>query len=83
MYNLSRQAKIDKIMCKPGYTWNETLERCLPAYGGSFEEPDKPSKPKPDKPANPDQPIEIQKPPEQAIMEEKIKRAAVAAKPVK
>jgi len=31
---MSRQAAIDKAMCKPGYTWNETLQRCLPAYVG-------------------------------------------------
>ena len=81
MYNLSRQAKIDKIMCKPGYTWNETLERCLPAVGYGDYKPDKPSKP--DKPpVNPEKPVQPQKPPEQAIIEEKIKRVA-AAKSVK
>ena len=29
----SRQEKIDRMMCKPGYTWNETLKKCLPAVG--------------------------------------------------
>ena len=27
------QSLIDKQMCKPGYTWNHTLKRCL-GYGG-------------------------------------------------
>ena len=41
-------------MCKPGYTWNETLGRCLGAYAGPpKEEPDMgtpkpPVKPTPD-----------------------------------
>ena len=31
----SRQERIDNVMCKPGYTWNETVKRCLgPAGGG-------------------------------------------------
>ena len=24
-----RQARIDKQMCKPGYTYNETIDKCL------------------------------------------------------
>ena len=32
-YDSNRQEMIDKIMCKPGYTWNETLQKCL-GYGG-------------------------------------------------
>lgn len=31
-YDRSEQEKLDRIMCKPGYTWNQTLQRCL-AYG--------------------------------------------------
>ena len=31
-YDRSEQEKLDRIMCKPGYTWNKTLKRCL-AYG--------------------------------------------------
>jgi len=27
-----RQERIDKVMCKGGYTWNETVKRCIPAY---------------------------------------------------
>ena len=27
-----RQERIDKIMCKGGYTWNGTVKRCIPAY---------------------------------------------------
>ena len=32
----SRQERIDKAMCRPGYSWNETLQKCLPpvGYGG-------------------------------------------------
>jgi hypothetical protein len=30
----SRQEMIDKTMCKPGYTWNETLGKCLAAGSG-------------------------------------------------
>ena len=29
----SRQEKIDKVMCRPGYSWNETLKKCLPPAG--------------------------------------------------
>jgi len=32
--NRSRQEMIDRTMCKPGYTWNETLGKCLAAGGG-------------------------------------------------
>jgi len=52
-YDMNRQAQIDKMMCKPGYTWNETLQRCLGAGGGSAVDdsppaaPQKPSKPTP------------------------------------
>ena len=38
----SRQQLIDEKMCKPGYTWNETLGRCLGAGGGYREKPDEP-----------------------------------------
>ena len=31
---MSRQQRIDKIMCKPGYTWNETIKKCLGPAGG-------------------------------------------------
>jgi hypothetical protein len=34
----SRQQMIDEKMCKPGYTWNETLGRCL---GGGYIKPEK------------------------------------------
>lgn len=43
---------IDRTMCKPGYTWNETLQKCLPAYVGDVDDiidtPDKPRKPEPE-----------------------------------
>ena len=42
----SRQEMINKVMCKPGYTWNETVGRCLgPAGGGDGPMPEKPSGP--------------------------------------
>ena len=31
-YDRSEQEKLDRIMCKPGYTWNQTLKKCL-GYG--------------------------------------------------
>ena len=31
----SRQEAIDDALCRPGYTYNETLDRCLPAAGGA------------------------------------------------
>ena len=34
-----RQQMIDEKMCKPGYTWNETLGRCL---GGGYSKADEP-----------------------------------------
>ncbi len=33
--NVSRQEQINKVMCKPGYQWNETLQKCLGAGGGT------------------------------------------------
>ena len=33
--NVSRQEQINKVMCKPGYQWNETLGKCLSMGGGS------------------------------------------------
>ena len=33
-YDMNRQAQIDRAMCKPGYTWNETLGKCLGMGGG-------------------------------------------------
>jgi hypothetical protein len=39
----SRQEMINKVMCKPGYTWNETVKRCLgPAGGGDISIPENP-----------------------------------------
>ena len=36
----SAQQILDETMCRPGYTWNETLKRCLgPAGGPSKKEP--------------------------------------------
>ena len=47
-YDMNRQAQIDRQMCKPGYTWNETLQRCLGAGGGEGAvDPASPPKPTP------------------------------------
>ena len=49
----NRQEMIDKVMCKPGYTWNETVKRCLgPAGRGG----DSPSFPMPENPGAPQSP---------------------------
>ena len=78
-YNMNRQAQIDKIMCKPGYTWNETLGRCLGGYGGGGN----------DVPTLPDTPETPVKTPTDAIKQEKTKRvkgngkAAPSAPPMK
>ena len=48
MYEMSRQEKIDRMMCKPGYTWNETLQKCLGAYGPPKENPEQPAPPEPE-----------------------------------
>ena len=44
--NVSRQEQINKVMCKPGYQWNETLGRCLSMGGGAMPN-DAASQPKP------------------------------------
>ena len=44
---MSVQEQIDRKMCKPGYTWNETLQRCLGAAGPVESEPASPPKPTP------------------------------------
>ena len=46
-YDMNRQAQIDRQMCKPGYTWNETLQRCLGAGGAVNTDPASPQKPTP------------------------------------
>ena len=35
-YDMSAQEALDRKMCKPGYTWNATLGKCL-GYGGGPE----------------------------------------------
>ena len=70
----SRQEMIDRTMCKPGYTWNETLQKCL-GYGGGGK-----SKPIPENPASPDLPDAPTPPsmpdtPNQAIAKEVSARA--------
>ena len=45
---MSVQEQIDRKMCKPGYTWNETLGRCLAVGGGMKADPASPPKPTPD-----------------------------------
>ena len=27
--DMDRQSRIDRAMCKPGYTWNETIKKCV------------------------------------------------------
>ena len=43
-YDMSRQEQIDRMMCKPGYTWNETLQKCLGYGGGIKKDPAVPPK---------------------------------------
>ncbi len=37
-YDMNEQERIDRQMCKPGYTWNATLGKCLGRGGGSDNE---------------------------------------------
>ena len=46
-YDMSRQEQIDRAMCKPGYTWNETLGRCLGAGAVPKDSPSNAPSPKP------------------------------------
>lgn len=65
----NRQEMIDKVMCKPGYTWNETVGRCLGPAGGGGDMP---------MPENPGAPPSGGKPsadPQQAIAKEVSSRA--------
>ena len=41
---MSVQEQTDRRMCKPGYTWNETLQKCLGAGGGMPNDPASPPK---------------------------------------
>ena len=64
----SRQERINKVMCKPGYTWNETVGRCLgPAGGGNSPMPENPGVP----PSGGESPAD----PQQAIAKEVSSRA--------
>lgn len=36
----NRQEMINRVMCKPGYTWNETVRRCLGPAGGGNDGPE-------------------------------------------
>ena len=42
MFEVSRQEMIDRKMCRPGYTWDETLQRCIAAYAGGSSAPENP-----------------------------------------
>ena len=68
----SRQDMIDKVMCKPGYTWNETVGKCLGPAGGSGDMPmpENPGAPQ-SPPSNGAQPAN----PQQAIAKEVSSRA--------
>ena len=46
-YDMSVQEQVDRKMCKPGYTWNETLQKCLGAGGGMPNDAASPQKPTP------------------------------------
>ena len=43
-YDMSVQEQTDRRMCKPGYQWNETLQKCLGAGGGVNTDPASPPK---------------------------------------
>ena len=46
-YDMSRQEQIDRAMCKPGYTGNETVGRC---WGGGAVLPEDGEMPAPPMP---------------------------------
>ena len=54
---MSRQEKIDRLMCKPGYTWNETLQKCIGAYHVPKDNPEQPKPQPPPQQPNPDEAI--------------------------
>ena len=51
----SVQQLMDERMCRPGYRWNETLQRCLAMGGGAGEvkPPEESIAPEPAAPAEP------------------------------
>ena len=53
---ISRQEMIDRTMCRPGYRWNETLQKCIGAYSVE-KDPELPEPPKPQPQPNPDEAI--------------------------
>lgn len=57
MLKKSRQQMLDEAMCKPGWTYNEVLDKCIGAYGPMNKEP----APVPEKPPapTPDLPVEV------------------------
>lgn len=55
---ISRQEAIDKMMCKPGYTWNETLGRCLQMYAPPREDPEMGTPKPPAKKPTPDEAVQ-------------------------
>ena len=68
-HEMSRQEKLDRAMCRPGYRWNETLGRCIGGYaGGEIKKG----------PAKPEQPAETAN---GAIKQESVKRAQPAPAP--
>jgi hypothetical protein len=67
-YDRSVQEQIDRKMCKPGYTWNDTLGKCLGGYK-SLKDP----------PRIPDKPQETA---DGAIKQEKTKRSQSAPPPM-
>ena len=59
MLEMSRQEQIDRTMCRPGYTWNETLQKCIGAYAPPRENPDTPAPPPPP-PVTPDEAVNME-----------------------
>ena len=60
---ISRQEQIDRAMCKPGYTWNETLGRCLQMYAPA------PPKEEPEM-GTPKPPVKKKPTPDEAVQQE-------------
>ena len=80
MLGKSRQQLIDEKMCRPGYTWNDTLQKCLPAYGaiGTGETPSKPELPDPEQTPEAVMPATPEEQPKRAKAKAKAKAAAPA-----
>ena len=81
---LSRQAEIDKRMCKPGYTWTEmpwmkSGGKCLGGYGGLPDDKKPPKNPggPPEAMPTPPPPTDGNQPGDGAVAKEMAVRKAV------